>query len=252
MDELQNKIQELSNEIKELRINSTKDIADLQNRFDSKNLSSIDRYTDNETKDSLERIISERIFDIVWNDFYYYSSTFESIDRYLTLGTGASEIVNADGLYLATDGTGTNEAGLLLVVSSDLISTSRIARFRVSNKVSSITNVNWAALTLEDSLGTSYVGFWMKSGTIYGATSKAGTETLVSLGSYSADTFYKLELYFTPAKVTFYVDGIEKGVSTTNIPTTTPTKLFDIGIGETSASARNSTTSYFEFIQKKN
>lgn len=206
---------------------------------------------DTQSKKIIRDALSEEILDIVWNDYFYYSSTFESIDRYLTAGTGASELVNSEGVYLATNGTGSNEAGLLLQVSSDLISVQHEARFKVSNKVSSITNVNWAAFTLEDDLGSSYVGFWMKSGTIYGATSKTGTETLVNLGSYSANTFYKLELHFTPNKVTFFVNDIEKGVSITNIPTATPTRLFDFGIGETSASARNSTTSYFNFIQKK-
>lgn len=242
-------IQELQNTVQSLQTT----VKDLQTKIeDVKNTPILlDRYLDSESKDIISDTIKERIIDIVWDDYFYYSSTFESIDRYLTAATGATQIINSDGLYLETLGTGANETDMELFVSTDLLSINKDARFRISNKVNSITNISWGAYTLMDSLATSYVGFDMINGTIYGITSKAGATTSVDLGSYSADTYYKLELYFTPTRVRFYVDGIEKGTSVSNIPIAIPNRLFSVGIGETSASARSSTTSYFEFIQKK-
>ena len=250
MNNQEQKIQELENKNQEL----TKKLDEFSNKFkelDGNKEFQLHFPLDIQSSKVIRDLISEEIFNIVWDDYYYYSTTFESIDRYYITGTAAAETINSEGLYFETLGTGANEGSAILYITSDLISVQREARFQISNKVSSVTNVNWAAYILEDALATSHVGFNMTNGIIYGISEKAGTGTSVELGSYIANTFYKLELYFSPSKITFFVNDIEKGVITDNIPIAVPTRLLDTGIGETSASARSSTTSYFNFIQKK-
>jgi hypothetical protein len=236
IQELERKLEEISSKVKEIENEK-----EFQLHFPM----------DEQSRKVLKDVISEQILDVVWNDYYYFSSIFDSIDRYFVTGTAAAETINDSGLYLETNGTGSNEGSVFLFVSSDLINVEHDARLRIINQLDSVTNVNWSGLTLVDSVGNSYVGFEMNSGSIIGVTSKAGTKTSVTLGTYTANTNVELELHFSPSRVTFFVNRVEKGVSTTNIPTADPVKILEIGIGETSAAARSSTTTSFEFIQRK-
>lgn len=212
----------------------------------------ITQHLDNPSKDNLEQIIADRILDIVWNEYYYYSTTFDSIDRYLVSINSGSVSITSSGISITTGGTGTDEDSAFLPVSSDLLSTKKEARFRLSNKLDSTSNVNWFALTLEDSTAADYTGFRMMNGSIYGVSSHASTETDVLLQTYIAGTFYQLELrYFPGQRVDFYVNGIQLGTIIVNLPTLTPTRIVDIGLSESTASAKTSTTSYFEFIHRK-
>lgn len=241
------KIQEINNKFNRLE----EKIEDQGKLIENLKNNPISRFIDEQSRARLKEIISEQVIDIVWDEYYYFSSTFDSIDRYSVTGTAASETINSNGLYIETNGTGSNEGTVYLPVSSNLLSVEREARCRIINKVSSETDVNWSGLTLVDSAGTSYVGFEMNSGSILGVTSKAGSKTSVTIGSYSANTNVKLELHFSPERVTFFVDDEEQGVSTSNIPIADPERILEIGIGETSSSARSCTTSSFDFIQSK-
>lgn len=219
----------------------------------------IDRDLDNVSKNILQQTMANLILDTVWNNYYYYASTFDTLDRYTTAAAGAAQYINSQGLVLETLATTNNETSMLLEISPDLVSTKRPCRFRVSNMMSETTLVNWQANVLENKghfpEGHSYVGVSMEDGTIYGISTNNEVSvgvTKVALQTYQANIYYKMELrYFPPNKVDFYVNDVYKGTITSNLPTHQPYYLMDIGIGTKTNATRTSQTSYFDFIQEK-
>ena len=207
-----------------------------------------------ETSKTVTDLIKDNILDIVWNDYFYYSSTFESIDRYYTTGLGAANTVNADGLFLQTTAVLGNIADSALYVTSDkTISSDRVARFRTVARVDVVANQNTGILTLSSAGG--YVGFKFIGSTIKGVCQDGTTEQTFDIGTAVNDTYVKLELqYFPGQKVEFYVNEIFKGALSRNLPslyTDTNMIMFAASIEATTASAHELTVEYFEFLQRR-
>lgn len=256
IEQLNNKI---DSEIADLQVKidtQAKEIATLKNKpLESVKL---DRYLDNQSKDIIRDIIDDQVFTSMWDEYYYYSSTFEAITRYtiVSFGTEVWE-VGTSGLHLGTDPNTNSEVSAILdLISTSTLSINKETKFRCSTKVDSITAVNYIISTLTDASAQNGIGFRLISGTIYGVTDRSGSETTLSLGSYSANTIVTLEYrYYPGSKIIFYVNGIEKGAitSSTYLPleTALTRNLIDVGLATTENVAKNSYTQYFEIIQRK-
>jgi hypothetical protein len=64
-----------------------------------------------------------------------------------------------------------------------------------------------------------HIGFKVIDGTIYGTVANGTTETTLNLGSVSAMAKTVFAFDFDGSVITFYIDGVNKGTISTNIPT---------------------------------
>lgn len=247
LNETQQQMDIMSSDIQQLQ-QAVASLKDVQTPTSTK----LDRHLDNSSKNIINQTVADKIFDIVWNNYFYYATTFDSVDRYFTPATGSVQATGQNGLELQTTTSTNNITQMVLFIADGLLSIAKDTRFRVTNKVDSITNIDWYMLTLANGTDNAYVGVEMKNGIIYGLTSDGTTINKVSLQSYVANTFYAMEGRFYPGnKCDFYVNGNLLGTSTINLPKTAPTILFDDNIQTLTNAARTSYTSHFEFIQKK-
>ena len=67
-----------------------------------------------------------------------------------------------------------------------------------------------------------HVGFKLTDGTLYGTVANETTESTLLIETISDSAYRRLEVVFTPAsEARFYVDGVDKGAITTNLPSGT-------------------------------
>ena len=66
-----------------------------------------------------------------------------------------------------------------------------------------------------------HIGFKLINGTLYGTVADGTTEATLSIETITAEGFRRLECIFDPSipECRFYVDGVDKGAITTNLPT---------------------------------
>jgi len=227
------------------------EIADIKNRLTRLETNpGVNRNLDVPSKDILVQTIQDNILDVVWDTYYYYSSNFESIAGYVVAGTLLTGDVDSDGIYVTT-ATGTDYVLLSGAANNRLVANKEL-RFRVLSKVTATTDIDASVITMQSADGE--IGFQFLNGTIKGSSSNVSGTTSVSLQTYSANTYYKLEFRYIPGVcVKFLVDGIEKGQITTNLmnPLDTSLGMFTQTITVTGATSRTIRSKYFELIQKK-
>ncbi len=212
----------------------------------------------------LESLNSERIMEVIWNDFLYFSPFLADAGRFLdgSSGTGSSTI-DSNGVVVQTGVTsgGVGESSLPLNSS---VSRTRETRFKATAQVNSLTNITALVGTfgVNGTSAAQWMGFAFKDGILYGRSSNGTTATDVSLQSYAVDTNYLLEVYLYPLSgLKFFVDGIEKGaISDGNDPLSTQTKLpsgtsniyvFSNYIINSAAANKIMYVSYAEFMQRR-
>lgn len=201
------------------------------------------------SKQIINDAVSSVIINTVWTSYFYYSSFFESISRYLVAGTTLSGDVDVNGMTVST-ASGTDYV-TLEGATNTLITTKREVRFRTSASVSAITDVDASVLTLWSSSTGSFAGFEFVNGTLNGTTSDGAVTKTVPLMSYVANTYYLLELDFRPnAIVRFSVNGVQLGSITSNLPASDINlSIYQQVISVAGASARTIKAQYFQIIQ---
>jgi len=181
---------------------------------------------------------------------------FESVDGFVQtiVGTGTVTIDGND-VVLATSAT-TNDSVNLAKEPSwlGLATFSQRSFMRSAVVVNSITNQEiYIKVGRNDTQG---YGFKIINANLYGTTHDGTTESTVLLQTISAATAYQLEARYLPSdKVVFFVDTVEKGVLTVNLPSpviTANDKLMTLMVKTTTTAARTIQVSYFEYLQKRN
>ena len=72
-----------------------------------------------------------------------------------------------------------------------------------------------------------HIGFKLVNDTLYGTVADGTTEATLTLETLSSDAHRTLEYVYTPgSEVRFYVDGVDKGAITTNLPSGTINALY--------------------------
>lgn len=83
-----------------------------------------------------------------------------------------------------------------------------------------------------------HIGFKIINNTLYGTVANGSAESTLAIETYSASVYRRLECVFTPGvECRFYVNGVDKGALTTNLPTGTSYayRLFHASIYNTEA-----------------
>lgn len=231
-----------------------KDVEELKRKVnDPIQSNNLNRYLDNSSKDIIENIISDRILDVVWNDYFYISYLFGDILRLSTAGTGTSAITS-DGLLVTLSTTATDTASATLTFDTTrILSLAKESRFRVITKVSDVSDVT---VTFYGTYGTTDgVAILIDAGTIKGQTTGSGTTTL-NISTVADNTYVTLEYRYYPGnRVDFYVNDKLEGTITTNLPriTNTAFDLFQVAADKTGITGASVliTTPFFEYLQRK-
>ncbi len=249
-EELQHKIDELSRTV------------NLQNdrltTLESKPVQ-LDRLLDNNSKNTIEDIISDRILDVVWNDYFYFHSFPESVDGWAVAGGGASTGISGAGVTLQTGAVATNQADAgKLSLNQQIHTYNEVGSFRTTFETGSIADV-----TINIGIGTpttsnNHYGFRVINSTLYGVTGNGTSETTITLGSITANDAYTLEARLYPgSRVDFYISDIDnsnlknKGSITTTIPSGLISAWLDLLIKTNTAASKYIYVNYMEYIQKR-
>ena len=213
--------------------------------LDSKSVEILKGFLDNE--------LPSKIFNINWNSHFYFSTMFESLDRWLTSGTG-SGLINSDGLNLKNK-VGALDDWALGIATGSLLDYSKKSRFRLATKIDVVANAFLAIYTLNDATSNNYYGISIEAGVIKGNSKYKGTETSINLTSVGNNTFVTLEAQYSPHDgVIFFVDGVQRGKIVKNLPdinaSPKPNSIVQFVL-ETTGADKTAIISYFEFSQEE-
>lgn len=219
----------------------------------------------------LKQDLSSVLFETMWNDYFYFSTIFESGDGYDSSGTGTAT-VNPDGLAL-NSGSSNNDSVTFNKTPSpagvgietlNILSFKQPQRFRANFAIDSTSNVT-AYITRGVNFGPTYpyYGFKIVNSTLKAVSRDNNTagETTVDIGTISTNTVYVVEARLLPGeKVVYYLLNNstnqleEKAVINTNIPLLSNTNnraFFEYFISTQDANNKLLTSSFFEYIQKR-
>jgi len=164
---------------------------------------------------SKERILS---------DDKYYHGWFESIDGYTQLVSGTGNVALESGaVNLSTGETSSSYAKMykeILYPTGSSFTWDKDRIFRVGISINSNTSVS-AYIIAGEYPAQNAIGFRIVNDIIYGFTSNTAAKTEVTLLTFDTSGSWELEVRYTQNKAEFYVNGVYKGQSTTNLPTGT-------------------------------
>lgn len=201
--------------------------------------------------------LRDAISDTIWRTNYYYSSLFESLDRYgqSVPATGAIGLAD-EGLVLDSSSVNGEDCRATLYVNeTGVLNVQKRTRFRAGVQIDNVANVLFTLRSL--AYGTSaYIGFEISSSALKG-TSKDGTTektvTLLASGDLVVDTFYFLEWRYTPTDgIIFLVDGVERGRINANLPEAVAGDeyIFDVNLETTNSVQHSAIINRFEYMQE--
>lgn len=208
----------------------------------------LDRYIDSDSKNIIAKIISERIPVIWWDEIFYISSVFESIDRLLVTGSVTS---TSDGLSL--DSTGATATGILSQTTNSPIAATKELLMSTTVKIAAVAN---AALLIDVvSSGTAQVRMKVEAGVIKGVCTDGTNTTTITLGTAANAQILSLELHYFPGtKVDFYVNDVLTGTITQYLPPTTTSvdRLIGYSLEKVSGggAATTALVTYMSLLQK--
>ncbi len=180
---------------------------------------------DVESKRGIEQAYDEfganKLMDIMFNQLFYFSTTFESIDGYDTLSTGAgSGSVDPDGLFVQT-GVTLNDAGEVAKAPNPslsgaasmppMISWKQPQRFRATFALDTIASQLGYIIRGSDPSGglRPYYGFRIDSEKLYGVTKRNGAgaeQKTLALATLTGNREYTVETRYEPnSQVSFWV-----------------------------------------------
>lgn len=226
----------------------------------------LNRNLDNQSKNIIESIISDRILDIAWSDFFHYITFFEPNDATNGWGmadsSGGSSAVSFQSVVLQT-GTSIDDDSSIgkEPIYQDILTYEQEQRFKTAFQLASVTDVEFnveIGVGGNGSVGTHY-GFLVVNDEIKGACANGSTQSTVSLlTGISNSVSYLLEVRFYPGyKIDFYIKESTdnelkfKGSLTTNLPSGGFTKWARYNIRTKTTAAKIVNFSFFEYIQRK-
>lgn len=234
----------------------------------SDQMGKFDRFLSPTEKDQLFDVISERLSDFIWDDYFYIHEFFDTTTGFTVSSSTSSVSFGIGGVDMIT-GTSSGdhkEFGRQMPNENTLISHERQTYFRVNAFWGETTNQTSYIRTLYDgpygSLASltdeqkyrSGIGFKVENGNLFGISQNNGFETTTFLGTITADQSVQLELrYFDKQRVDFYVDKVFKASITDDLPTSSSNKvsIFEAYIQTDEAAQKDLSVEYYEFLQKR-
>lgn len=236
-----------------------------------------------EQQDAIREIVSDKIIDINWRDFFHYATLFDTLDS--TEDSGAS--VTANRLFMSASGTGVIDYVRFRRIYQNLLSFDKESRFRTAFDVGSPSQTtgrpmqNTQAYLGTGSTGTSYseilsnglgscshYGFYVENDSLYGITSDgSGLYSTVFLTKVNVyDLFFIEALHFPRERVDFYVSEasnavtdpevkpvIYKGALTKTLPTGHRKAVYEFSIKDANGATgdKDLDVGFFELIQRR-
>jgi len=154
----------------------------------------------------------------------FWSTLFDTIEPYAGAGVGGM-VINEKMMRVYTGTALGNSYYATRAPEKTIVPSSwdKKRRFKTAAEFSSVTLIEcwlccgWAgaAYPVDTHFGFRYV-----DGTLYGTVADGVAQSTLNLGTVAAGTIVALEAVHTPAvECRFYVDGVDKGALTTNLPT---------------------------------
>ena len=204
----------------------------------------------------LDKVLLDKIYDIVWKRTFHHMSIFESIDEWGQSGTGTA---TADHLQLTiqTGATATDNMNVFKQPAiQGLVTFSQRSRFRIGVDFTDIANQT-IYMNIGGDMSANAQGYGVKGvdASLYGVTNDGSTENAVLLQTITATSFTLEARYLPSDKVIFFVDGTEKGVSSANLPSpalVANTLLYYIKVTADDDNAKTVKTSAIEYFQTRN
>lgn len=188
---------------------------------------------------------------ILWDAF------FESLDGFETDGTGTA-VLSAQRMRIASAAVIGSYHVLYKSPSGTLASPTWAKKRRIKTRFlfSHITDIEaWILSGSGGDWGATdrHIGFKHVNGTLYGTVADGTTENTLNCGAVFAGISMLLELVFTPgSECRFYVDGVDKGALTTNLPsgTTEAKYIFWVEVKTSVAGFRSMDVAEWRFLQE--
>ena len=177
---------------------------------------------DVQSKKVIENILENKVLDVVWSKFFYYPSFFESLTGWSLTDSSGNSHCDADGLHLETGGVATNKSSVIKMSSyQNIINFWKTIKFHTDFNISSVTAVEADMGVGEIGVGmtTRGFGFVVDNATLKAVSQNGTSQTSITLQTINNTSTYSLEAIFYPStKIVFFVDGVEMGTITTNLP----------------------------------
>lgn len=224
----------------------------------------------------MDEILVNKIFDVNWNNYFYYRTVFEDIAVDLitcTPGSGTqcpSTGVDPDGLILNTEAATTGNFADVekTPLAESGLKWDKRQRMRLGFRLPSIAKQTIYMVRGSTNLASPYYGFKVIDNILYGVSYDKTTEKTISLGSILADKSYVVEVRLTPSdKIIFLVNRenedptditkrglIERGVITINLPKINETitrGFYNFRITTNENVGKTLIVAFFEYIQLK-
>lgn len=246
--------------------------------------STIDRNLDNPSKVILNQETAKHALDIVWDQYFYWFTFFESLDGY----AGAGDVVsNTTRLFLRTSAVEDNVAWAQKIsVYQNVLTFDLESRFRTSFDFANVlgagvltdikgyvgTGYSRTGATdfFTDGLaGGSHYGFYLEDDNLYGITSDGVTHSTLLLleGMTNYDLRFVEARHFPGNKVTFYMsegtDAInpnnqivplrEFGSISTTLPTGFRASIMNVAVqnNDSAGGTREMDVGFWEFAQRR-
>lgn len=242
-------------------------LKDVEDRLAQIGMQRLSYPMDSTSKGIIQRVLKEQlpdeVFNSVWSNYIYHSTTFDNIDAY-TINVGTVTNDPGQGVIASTGVISGAEADFKRNLTYDtFLRWDMEQRFKTSIQINSATSME-AVLGIgkiqapsSAALGTNF-GFYITNGAIQGQCNNQTNQTRLALGvNMSALTSYELEARFIPNYgVLFFVNGVQRGLIQTNLPSADTsniphTTFIGCYVKTNAAGTKILYISFFEFIQKR-
>lgn len=214
----------------------------------------------NAVRQALDEMLPEKTLDLIWKKTFHWLTLFEGVDNanngFVNNIVGTGTIVYSGNDLILTTSAAANDITETRKEPSwqGLVTFSQRSFMRSSLVINSTTNQEiYIKVGRFDTQG---YGFKVTNATLAGTTHSGSAESTVNLQALSTGTAYQLEARYLPSKgVIFFVDGIEKGSLSTNLPSpavTVNSYIMTLRVKTTTTAARNMQVSHFEYLQARN
>ena len=161
-----------------------------------------------------------------WDDYFYWLFLLDSLDGIYQTTTGTASITHATTLLLMDTGTTINSVANIEKWQDYLGDTLRWDKKRKIRTVISLDSVADVTVFLCSGVDiittptSEHVGFKIINDSLYGTVADGTTEAELLLQTIGTDV-YTLECVLDPSipECRFFVDRVDKGAITTNLPT---------------------------------
>jgi len=206
------------------------------------------------------------IYESIWEDMFFWSTFFESIDGYnQTIPSGGSITNNSEQLILSTGATANNEVRIYKQPEwQGVLTFYKKNAFRTNIVLNSVSNLeSWLTVGPSNNSSFSFYGFKIVNNTLKGVSCDGGgTIQEINLMTISSSTSYNLEArYYPNEKIVFYVKGPNDsigfrpaGVITSHLPKAAQAPFYmiiDVRIKTTDANNKTLSMSFWEFMQSR-